>query len=125
MADEEPGLPPVEISWRLAATTQPLAAGEVDETTISIFFFEPAEGSCSRARRRASCLEGHFAVSPAAFWPARRPSREARSAGRAVLPHAADLKVRKSTGELGNDARTHSAAPHAGRSRSASSASTG
>ena len=35
--------PPLEIPWKLAATTQPLAAGEPDETTISLFFFEPGE----------------------------------------------------------------------------------
>lgn len=28
MADPEAPLPPIEIAWKLAATTQPLAAGE-------------------------------------------------------------------------------------------------
>ena len=41
MADEEP-LPPLEIPWQLAATTQPLVAGEPDQTSISLFFHEPA-----------------------------------------------------------------------------------
>jgi hypothetical protein len=40
MADEE--LPiPVEIPWRLAATTQELKSGDADEATISLFSFEP------------------------------------------------------------------------------------
>jgi hypothetical protein len=36
---------PVEIPWRLASTTQHLKEGFPDDTTISIFFYEPATES--------------------------------------------------------------------------------
>ncbi|MFO1287573.1 MAG: hypothetical protein U1F49_14235 [Rubrivivax sp.] len=45
MADEPTPLPPLEIPWKLAATTQPLAAGEPDQTTLSLFFFEPDDAA--------------------------------------------------------------------------------
>lgn len=45
MADEPTGLPPLEIPWKLAATTQPLAAGEPAQTALSLFFFEPDDAS--------------------------------------------------------------------------------
>ncbi len=38
MADEESRLPPVEIPWKLAATTQPLSRDEPAETALSLFF---------------------------------------------------------------------------------------
>lgn len=41
MADEEVLPPPLEIPWKLASTTQPLSAGEPDETAIALFTFEP------------------------------------------------------------------------------------
>jgi len=41
MADEDVPLPPIEIPWKLASTTQPLSAGEPAETALSLFFFEP------------------------------------------------------------------------------------
>src|SRR5262245_2516309 len=40
MANDE--LPiPLEIPWRLAATTQLLKAGDPDDSTISLFYYEP------------------------------------------------------------------------------------
>ena len=41
MADPEAPLPPLEIPWKLAATTLPLAVGDPAETALSLFFFEP------------------------------------------------------------------------------------
>jgi hypothetical protein len=41
LADDEALPPPLEVPWQLASTTQPLAAGDPDETTISVFSFEP------------------------------------------------------------------------------------
>jgi hypothetical protein len=32
---------PEEIPWKLASTTQPLAAGKPDQTSIPLFVFEP------------------------------------------------------------------------------------
>ncbi len=42
MAEVE-SLPPIEIPWKLASTTQPLAAGGPAETALSLFYFEPDE----------------------------------------------------------------------------------
>ena len=41
MADDVTPLPPLEIPWKLAATTQPLTSGEPAQTALSLFFFEP------------------------------------------------------------------------------------
>ena len=116
MADEEPGLPPVEIPWRLAATTQPLAAGEADETTISIFFFEPAGDELPDGvppNERLVYLKFTVSVSPAAF-PAGTPPVAGGALGVGVpcFHMQLDLKVRKSTGELGTiRPYFHAAAP--------------
>ena len=116
MADEEPGLPPVEIPWRLAATTQPLAAGEADETTISIFFFEPADDELPEGappNERLVYLKFTVSVSPAAF-PAGTPPVAGGALGVGVpcFHLQLDLKVRKSTGELGTiRPYFHAAAP--------------
>ena len=116
MADEEPGLPPVEIPWRLAATTQPLAAGEADETTISIFFFEPAADELPEGappNERLVYLKFTVSVSPAAF-PAGTPPVAGGALGVGVpcFHMQLDLKVRKSTGELGTiRPYFHAAAP--------------
>lgn len=45
MPDTEPLLPPIEIPWRLASTTQPLAAGEPAQTALSLFVFEPDDAA--------------------------------------------------------------------------------
>ena len=45
MADEPTPLPPLEIPWKLASTTQPLAAGEPAQTALSLFFFEPDDAA--------------------------------------------------------------------------------
>ena len=78
------GLPPLEIPWRLAATTQPLAAGEPAETAISLFFFEPADEDAARASlpdESLVFLKFTASISPAAFPPGTPPvRRRARSA---------------------------------------------
>jgi hypothetical protein len=49
MADETTPLPPLEIPWQLASTTQPLAAGEPAQTALSLFFFEPDDEALTSA----------------------------------------------------------------------------
>jgi hypothetical protein len=116
MADEETGLPPLEIPWRLAATTQPLVAGEPDETSLSLFFFEPAEEDLPAGLEpdeRLVYLKFTASVSPAAFPPGTAPGAGgALGAGVPCFHLQLDLKVRKSTGELGTiRPYFHAAAP--------------
>jgi len=116
MADDETGLPPLEIPWRLASTTQPLAANEPDETAISLFFFEPAEEDLPDgvlSDERLVYLKFTTSVSPAAFPPGTPPGAGgALGAGVPCLHLQLDLKVRKSTGELGTiRPYFHAAAP--------------
>lgn len=68
MADEE-SLPPVEIPWRLASTTQPLASGEPAQTALSLFFFEPDdEALISRfPDEKLVFIKITASVSPASF----------------------------------------------------------
>ncbi len=116
MADEEIGLPPLEIPWTLAATTQPLVAGEPDETTISLFFFEPAEEDLPESippDERLVYLKFTLSVSPAAFPPGTPPvAGGALGAGVPCFHLQLDLKVRKSTNALGSvRPYFHAAAP--------------
>ena len=116
MADEDTGLPPLEIPWKLAATTQPLAAGAPDESTISLFFFEPAEEDVPDGiapDERIVYLKFTVSVSPAAFPPGTAPGAGgALGAGVPCFHLQLDLKVRKSTGELGTiRPYFHAAAP--------------
>ncbi|HRO61794.1 MAG TPA: hypothetical protein PK177_21990, partial [Burkholderiaceae bacterium] len=116
MADEQTGLPPLEIPWKLAATTQPLVVGEPDETTISLFFFEPAEEDLPdevEPDERLVYLKFTVSVSPAAFPPGTPPgSGGALGAGVPCFHLQLDLKVRKASGELGTiRPYFHAAAP--------------
>jgi len=116
MADEQTGLPPLEIPWKLAATTQPLVAGEPDETAISLFFFEPAAEELPEGiepDERLVFLKFTVSVSPAAFPPGTPPgSGGALGAGVPCFHLQLDLKVRKASGELGTiRPYFHAAAP--------------
>ena len=69
MADPITELPPLDIPWQLASTTQPLAAGEPAETALSLFFFEPDDATLS-ARfpgQRLVFVKLTASVGPAAF----------------------------------------------------------
>jgi hypothetical protein len=68
MADEELP-PPIEIPWRLAATTQPRVEGDPAETTISLFFHEPDDEVLSGLfpDERLVYLKATVSVSPARF----------------------------------------------------------
>jgi hypothetical protein len=117
MADEETGLPPLEIPWKLAATTQPLVAGDPAETAISLFFFEPAEDDVPEGAlapdERLVFLKFTTSISPAAF-PAGTPPGAGGALGVGVpcFHLQLDLKVRRPSGELGTiRPYFHAAAP--------------
>lgn len=115
MADSELPPPPIEIPWKLAATTQPLAAGEPAQTAVSLFFFEPD----------AAALTGRFpdeklvfikitaSISPASF-PAELSRVAASFLGEGIpcLHLLLDLKVRNAAGDVGTiRPYFHAAAP--------------
>jgi len=68
MADVET-LPPVEIPWKLASTTQPLAGSGPSETSLSLFFYEPDDQKLTRQfpDEKLVFLKLSASVSPAAF----------------------------------------------------------
>jgi len=114
MADQEP-LPPLEIPWKLAATTQPLAAGEPDQTSISIFFHEPDDDALvgRPADERLVYLKFLVSVSPASF-PRDRSQVVSTFLGEGVpvFHLQLDLRVRNSDGDVGTiRPYFHSAAP--------------
>jgi hypothetical protein len=69
MADETPALPPLEIPWKLASTTQPLAAGEPAETALSLFTFEADDAALNQPAgdERIVFVKHTATVRPAAF----------------------------------------------------------
>lgn len=105
--------PPIEIPWRLAATTQPLVAGEPDETAISLFTFQPDDEALTSLFPDEQLLYLKFAVSvsPAALPPG-TPPVAALGEGAPCLHLRLDLKIRKAAGALGTiRPYFHSAAP--------------
>ena len=62
-------LPPVEIPWKLASTTQPLASAGPAETALSLFFYEPEDEKLTRdfPDEKLVFLKFTASVSPAAF----------------------------------------------------------
>jgi len=75
MADESALLPPLEIPWKLASTTQPLAAGEPAQTALSLFFFEPDDAALIGAfpDERVVFIKLTASVSPASIPAALSP----------------------------------------------------
>jgi len=115
---EEP-LPPIEIPWKLASTTQPLAAGQPEETSMSLFFFEPDEESLTSQfpDEKLIFIKVTASVSPAAF-PANLSRVAATFLGEGIpcFHLLLDLKVRNAAGELGTiRPYFHAAAPLARR----------
>lgn len=115
MADEDNLPPPLEIPWRLASTTQLLTAGEPDETTISLFTFQPDDEVLTSRFPDQSLvfLKATVSISPAAFPPGTSPvAASALGEGIPCYHVLLDMKVRKGTGELGTDRPYfHAAAP--------------
>jgi hypothetical protein len=111
MADPELPLP-IEVPWKLASTTQSLAAGGPDETSISAFYFEPSDEvfTSQFPDERLVYLKFTVSVSPATIPNA--PPVAALGEGAPCLHLVMDLKVRTKSGELGTiRPYFHSAAP--------------
>jgi hypothetical protein len=115
LADEEVLPPPLEIPWQLASTTQPLAAGEPDETTISLFIFEPDDEALTDLfpDERLLFLKFTTSISPAAFPPSIPPVPGAALGEGVPCFHVLlDLKVRRAAGNVGTiRPYFHAAAP--------------
>src|ERR1043165_524020 len=112
---EDPLPLPIEIPWKLASTTQPLAASEPEQTSMSLFFFEPNEESLTSQfpDERLIFLKVTASVSPAAF-PADLSRVAASFLGEGIpcFHLLLDLKVRNAAGELGTiRPYFHAAAP--------------
>jgi hypothetical protein len=111
----EDNLPlPIEIPWKLASTTQPLASAPA-ETSLSLFFFEPdAELLTSQfPDDKLVFLKVTASVSPASF-PAKLSRVAATFLGEGIpcFHLLLDLKVRTAAGNLGTiRPYFHAAAP--------------
>ena len=118
MADDT-SVPPIEIPWKLAATTQPLSAGEPAQTAITLFFFEPDAAALTSAfpDERLVFVKFTASVSPASFPTAlSRIAASFLGEGIPCMHLLLDLKVRKATGELDTiRPYFHAAAPLARR----------
>ena len=115
MVDVETPLPPVEIPWKLAATTQPLSRDEPAETALSLFFFEPDDATLTSLfpDDRLVFVKFTASIAPAAFPP--ELSRVAASflgEGIPCMHLLLDLKVRNAAGDFGTiRPYFHAAAP--------------
>ena len=111
MSEEKPPIP-IEIPWKLASTTQPLTDGEPNQTSISMFVFEPDEDKLTGEfpRERLIYLKFTVTVSPASF-PDTQPGT-ALGEGVPCFHLLLGLKVSKEDGETGKiRPYFHSAAP--------------
>jgi hypothetical protein len=104
LADEEEVLPPpLEIPWQLASTTQPLAAGEPDETAISLFVYEPDDDAIRRLfpGQRIVYLKLTTTISPATV-PANLPRIAGAVLGEGVPCYHVllDVRVRGAVGTI-------------------------
>jgi hypothetical protein len=115
MAEADELLPPLEIPWKLASTTQPLSAGAPAETALSLFTFEPDDASITDLfpDEKVIFLKFTATVSPAAF--PKELSRVAASflgEGIPCMHLLLDLKVRNAAGDAGTiRPYFHAAAP--------------
>lgn len=120
MAEPEALLPPIEIPWRLAATTQPLSVGEPAQTAMSLFFFEPQDATLVGGfpDDRLVFVKVTATVGPASF-PAELSKLAASFLGEGIpcLHLLLDLKVRSASGDPQGTIRPyfHAAAPLARR----------
>lgn len=115
MAESETPLPPVEIPWRLASTTQPLSAGEPAQTAMSLFFFEPEDATLTGLfpDEKLVFMKITATVSPASF-PAALSKVAASLLGEGIpcMHLLLDLKVRNAAGDVGTTRPYfHAAAP--------------
>lgn len=113
MADD-PKLP-LEIPWKLASTTQPLAAGEPAQTAMSLFFFVPDTDDLTEesSSERIVFVKVTATISPASFPKnVSAVANEFLGEGVPCMHVLLDLKVRKA-GSNGGTSRPyfHAAAP--------------
>ena len=105
----------LEIPWQLASTTQHLVAGDPDETTISLFTFQPDDETLTAEfpGQILVFLKVTVSISPAAFPPGTSPvAASALGEGIPCYHVLLDMSVRKKSGELGTDRPYfHTAAP--------------
>jgi hypothetical protein len=116
---EEPLPLPIEIAWKLASTTQPLASGVPEETSLSLFFFEPDEELLTSEfpDDRLVFVKVTVTISPASF-PAKLSRLAATFLGEGIpcLHMLLDLNVRNAAGDFGTiRPYFHAAAPMARR----------
>lgn len=113
MADELPI--PIEIPWQLASTTQPLVAGQPDDTAISLFTFvpDPEDTADDFPGQRLVFLKVTTTISPAPFPPNTAPIIATLLGEGVPCYHAQlDLVVRRKDGQLGTiRPYFHAAAP--------------
>jgi hypothetical protein len=115
MAEADEPLPPIEIPWKLASTTQPLSADEPAETALSLFFFEPDDETLTSKFPDDKIVFVKFtaSISPAKF-PADLSRVAATFLGEGIpcLHLLLDLKVRNAAGDVGTiRPYFHTAAP--------------
>ena len=115
MAEADELLPPIEIPWKLASTTQPLSAGEPAETALTLFFFEPDDETLTSKfpDDRLVFVKFTASISPAKF-PAELSKVAATFLGEGIpcMHVLLDLKVRNAAGDLGTiRPYFHTAAP--------------
>lgn len=116
---EDDRLPPIEIPWKLAATTQPLATGEPAQTALSLFFFEPDDAALTSQfpDDRLVFVKITATISPASF-PAELSRVAASFLGEGIpcMHLLLDLRVRGADGQAGTiRPYFHAAAPLARR----------
>jgi hypothetical protein len=119
MAETDTALPPIEIPWRLAATTQPLSIGAPAQTAMSLFFFEPEDVALTSefSDDKLIFIKITATVSPASF-PPKLSKVVASFLGEGIpcMHLLLDLKVRDTSGEVGKiRPYFHAAAPLARR----------
>ena len=116
MAEDDNSLPPIEIPWKLASTTQPLSAGEPAQTAMSLFFFEPDDTTLTSQfpDEKLVFIKITATVSPASF-PAELSRVAASFLGEGIpcMHLLLDLKVRSAAGDQQGTIRPyfHAAAP--------------
>ena len=110
MAEELPL--PLEIPWKLASTTQPLAAGDPEQTSISLFFHEPDDEVLTNTfpDDRIVYLKFTVSISPATIPGV--PPVAALGEGVPCFHMLLDLNVRNASDVLGTiRPYLHAAAP--------------
>jgi hypothetical protein len=103
---------PIEIPWRLVSTTQPLAAGDPDQTSISMFVFEPDDHKLTSEFPKDRLIYIKFVVTVSAASIPNAPPVATLGEGIPCFHLKLDLKIRKASGDLGTiRPYFHSAAP--------------